>query len=188
MVNYIKVTVPEEYPYVLLLTGLTNVMCLIVGFMAGSKRSKIFDREFMKQFDSVPTTSGEEFSGVSKETPKGGYPDMGNGFYGKELSYKDWFEFQLDQRAHKNFLEGITIITFSSLLLGLIYPVLALILICVYFVGRIVYTIGYKISPKARIFGAPFVMVTPMVMMGASIVGCINFIIAANNATNNPVA
>ena len=30
---------------------------------------------------------------------------MGNGLYGEKLSYKDWFEFQLDQRAHKNFLE-----------------------------------------------------------------------------------
>lgn len=30
---------------------------------------------------------------------------MGNGVYSDKLSYKDWFLFNLDQRAHKNFLE-----------------------------------------------------------------------------------
>ena len=44
MVSYIKVEVPDLYPYVLLMTGLTAFECLIVGFIAGSKRRTVFDR------------------------------------------------------------------------------------------------------------------------------------------------
>ncbi len=47
MVSYIKVEVPELYPYVLLVTFGVCLECLIVGFMAGSMRGKIYDREIM---------------------------------------------------------------------------------------------------------------------------------------------
>ena len=164
MVSYVSITIPELYPYVLLMTGLTNFLCIIVGFMAGSKRKNIFSRDFMQQFDKdLQNTDG--FSAANAEVPKGGYPDMGNGWYGQKLSYKDWFEFQLDQRSHKNFLEGITIVSFCALVCGLTYPELTLILISLYFVGRILYTAGYKSSPKARMFGAPIIMLVPVVMM-----------------------
>ena len=42
MVNYIKVTVPEEYPYVLLFVGLISFQCLVMGFVASAQRNKLF--------------------------------------------------------------------------------------------------------------------------------------------------
>ena len=39
------------------------------------------------------------------EAPEFGYPDMGNGWFADKLTYEQWFLFNLDQRAHKNFLE-----------------------------------------------------------------------------------
>jgi hypothetical protein len=31
--------------------------------------------------------------GHDAPTPKMGYPDMGSGYYSKQLPYKDWYEF-----------------------------------------------------------------------------------------------
>ena len=31
------------------------------------------------------------YLGRDAPTPKMGYPDMGSGYYGKQLAYKDWF-------------------------------------------------------------------------------------------------
>ena len=83
--SYISIDVPELYPYVLLVTGLLTFECLILGFVAGRKRSTIFGQEFMNQF------SDRHQHELGQEISKGGYPDMGNGIYGMELSYKDWF-------------------------------------------------------------------------------------------------
>ena len=182
MSQYITVAVPDLYPYVLLMTGVTNLWCLIVGCMAGSKRRTIFDREFMKKFDHH--LQSEEFTDAAKEVPAGGYPDMGNGLYGKELEYNNWYEFQLDQRAHKNFLEGITIVSFCSLVGGLTNPLLTLVWISVYFVARVVFTFGYRKSAQARAVAAPFVMLTPILMILTTIVGTAIMVSKSNDALN----
>ena len=109
---------------------------------------------------------------------------MGNGLYGAKLSYQDWFEFQLDQRAHKNFLEQLTILVFCSLLCGLIYPTLTLVCVSIIFVGRIIFTAGYKTSVKARFIGGPFVMITTMVLIISTIVGAGFFIGQTQDALN----
>ena len=44
----------------------------------------------MSQFNEKHMTE------TGKELGKGGYPDMGNGLYSLNLSYKEWFSFQLD--------------------------------------------------------------------------------------------
>ena len=88
MSNYIAVEVPALYPYVLLMTGATNFLCLIVGFCAGGKRRTIFNREFMQQFDTYVNAGENAMNGSGnyvaggKEVPAGGYPDLGNGLYG----------------------------------------------------------------------------------------------------------
>ena len=183
MSKFVAFEIPDLYPYVLLMTGATNFLCLIVGFMAGSKRRTIFDREFMKQFDK--NLQGEEFTTAGAEVPAGGYPDMGNGLYGKELSYKDWYGFQLDQRAHKNFLEGLTIVSFCALIGGVTNPLLTLIFISLYFIGRILYTIGYRTSAKARIIGAPLIMFVPIAMIITTIVGLSMTINSVNNTPSD---
>ena len=184
MVSYIAVEVPELYPYVLLVTAAISFECLIVGFAAGGMRSKIFTREVMSKFDQYynSTETGDFTAAGGKEAPKGGYPDLGNGLHSLELSYKDWYEFQLAQRTHKNFLETLTIVSFCALICGLIYPILTLVCVSLIFVGRIIYTLGYRTSVRARMLGAPIIMLTPVVLMIATIVGCSFWISATNQA------
>ncbi len=55
----------------------------------------------MKQFDELHMKSVPKSGGA----PGDGYPDLGSGVYSEKLSYKDWFNFNLSQRAHFNFLE-----------------------------------------------------------------------------------
>ena len=38
------------YPWVMFVAALASFECLIVGFMAGGKRGKFFNAEFMQQF------------------------------------------------------------------------------------------------------------------------------------------
>ena len=106
---------------------------------------------------------------MGQEVTKGGYPDMGNGLYSLNLSYKEWLEFQLDQRQHKNFLEQITILIFTILVAGLVFPTFTIVLAGIHFVGRILYTLGYRVSPKARMIGAPFVMLSSGVLIFSAI-------------------
>ena len=48
---------------------------------------------------------------------------------------------------------------------GLVFPKITLTLAAIHFVGRILFTIGYRVSPKARMIGAPFVMLTSMALV-----------------------
>ena len=165
MVSYISIEVPEMYPYVLGVTGWVTFQCLLVGFASGAKRSTIFNKEVMhKNF-------GQEHHKYFKTSaPAGGYPDHGNGLYAQKLSYKDWFEFSLDQRAAKNFLEMTTLLAFSLLCVGLVFPQLAIGLGCAISILRVLYTMGYKKSPKDRIMlGGPLLMLSMLVLLLASL-------------------
>ena len=56
-------------------------------FMPAGIRYKVFNEEFMKQFDA------EHQEAFGTNAPKGGHPDDGNGYYSQKLSYKDWYDF-----------------------------------------------------------------------------------------------
>ena len=90
--DFMQITLPELFPWVVLTTGAISFQCLVVGFLAGGKRSKLFDH------DKIKDAYGEEHQKIfKKDPPKGGYPDHGDGLYGDMLSYSDWFSFSLDQ-------------------------------------------------------------------------------------------
>ena len=159
-INFVSIEVDPLYPYVMLVAALICTECMIIGFMAGSKRSTIFNKQFMEDnFAEV------HFKEVMQGLPKGGYPDTGNGLYSDKLSYKDWFQFNLDQRAHKNFLEQLTIVVFSILVSGIVYPAWAIGFGSLHAVARVVFTAGYRGSPKGRMIGGPFVMLSCMALI-----------------------
>ena len=140
--DYMRVEVPELYPYVLLSAGVVAFQCLLIGFGAGSTRTKVFDQSNIKH------KYGEEHQKHFKsDPPNGGYPDHGDGLYGDMLSYKDWFEFTLSQRGHKNFLEQVTIVCFLILVVGFVYPIVAITFAAIQFVSRLIYICGYKKGP-----------------------------------------
>ena len=88
-----------------------------------------------------------------QDPPGGGYPDHGNGFYSTKLSYKDWYEFQLAQRSHKNLLEYVTLVVCSLLIVGVVFPITGLILGSTYLITAILYKIGFTMSPEKRLLG-----------------------------------
>ena len=89
--THIAISLPKEYSYLMGVVTLIAFHCLLVGFcMAGSKRRSLFDKKFMSQFET------EHNRELKQNITTGGYPDMGNGVYADKLSYKDWFEFNVD--------------------------------------------------------------------------------------------
>ena len=171
--THILFKVPTYYPYVLMTAASISFLCLLIGFGAGSKRGKIFDKEKIKE--KFGDAHQEAFG---SDPPAGGYPDHGNGLYGDLLSYKDWFEFQLDQRTHKNFLEQVTIIVFLVCNCGLVWPIVAICLGIVHFVGRIIYTIGYKKSVQGRMIGAMFTMLSLFALLICAMITTIMMVVA----------
>lgn len=41
-------------------------------------------------------------------TPKWGFPDEGAGMFSRELSYSDWYRFNVHQRIHGNSIEHLS--------------------------------------------------------------------------------
>ncbi len=78
---------------------------------------------------------------------------MGNGFFSRKLSYKDWFNFNLAVRVHANFLEQITLVCFVILVAGIKYPLYTIYATIAYSTGRQLYILGYTRSVKGRILG-----------------------------------
>lgn len=106
--------------------------------IAGSQRRKYFSEDYMRTFNNLHGTS------VGGEAPKGGYPDMGNGRYAANWRYDEWFTFNNWQRAHYNFIEQLTP-TIVWILIGCAYkPLASAILGFLYFLGRVVFTVGYS--------------------------------------------
>ena len=162
--DYIQVTLPEHYPYVMGVAGLISFQCLLIGFGAGAKRASLFDH------DKIKEKYGEEHQKHFKtDPPKGGYPDHGDGLYGDLLSYKDWYNFTLDQRGHKNFLEQLTIIVFFLLTIGLVYPTVSLVCGAIHFICRWIFVFGYKKGPKWRAIGGLPINLSLMFMCGMSV-------------------
>ena len=91
----------------------------------------------------------------SAKSPEFGYPDSGNGFYGKKLAYPDWFRFQNAQRTQINFLEHMCFAILSPFLIYPSYPTASLVLATMVFCGRLIFTVSYAIGgPSARLPGA----------------------------------
>ena len=97
----LKLSLPDEYPWVMLVAGLIAFEVIIVGFLGpGRLRGKIFNKHFMEQnFGSMimgdPVLKRDNFDEL-----KSGYPDMGCGKYSEKLSYEDWVNFNKAQRGH----------------------------------------------------------------------------------------
>lgn len=150
---------PDMQPYsqglvwLLLLVALLALQYLMTMYLVTMRaRMSVFTKEFMAKFQ---TEHHEACPGQSP--PKFGYPDTGNGRYGKALPYADWYKMQNGQRAQINFLEQITFTIGMSVLTALNsdFTFWAVGLLAGFSVGRVLFTLGYsKMGPNARIPGA----------------------------------
>ena len=94
--------ITTDYYWTLGSLCIMSFTCVVSGAVfAGGPRSKYMDEDFMKKFDEVH----KKHYPKDKSAPKNGYPDHGNGFYSQELTYKGWYDMNIGQRIHYNFLE-----------------------------------------------------------------------------------
>ena len=161
-----RVVLPPLYPWVLLIAGSISFECLLVGFVGSGDRRNTYSNEFMDQFKDEH----------GSKPPGGGYPDHGNGYYSRQLSYKDWYEFNLAQRSHKNLLEFVTLIVAALCIVGVVFPVTAVILGSLYLITAIIYKVGFTLSPEKRLCGNLTRQFTSMVILIMSVVACIVWI------------
>ncbi|CDW82860.1 mapeg family protein [Stylonychia lemnae] len=150
LIKMINVTLPKEYPYVMLLALGISLQCYFTGFfVAQPKRYKMFNRQFMN----------ENFGELHKKetgssmAPDQGYPDMGSGVFSEKLSYKQWIEFNLAQRVHQNFLEQMWVVAFLILVAGITSIQYTLIAGGFYALGRFLMAIGYSRGVEGRKIG-----------------------------------
>ena len=140
----------DDYRWVLFVASLIGFHCTITGFFAGSRRKHVFSEAFMEK--NFKAEHERFFPG--QKVPKGGFPDMGNGRYAEKLSYKDWFEFNVGQRIHYNYLECIACVVVWLLVGGLAYNWVATGFGAGFLGGRILYHIGYSMKgPSGRGIG-----------------------------------
>jgi hypothetical protein len=66
----------------------TEYFALIYTFTLPT-RVRIFNKEVMKEYDEVHKKATKQ-----DEAPLFGFPDTGNGFYSKKLTYSQWFDMQ----------------------------------------------------------------------------------------------
>ena len=159
---------PEYYPYVMIVAALICAECWVAGFIiGGGARAKAFNKELMEGFR---TEHEENFPG--NKVPIGGSPDMGNGYFAKALSYEAWSSYNNSLRAHYNFLEHLGLVVTLILLSGYYLDLGTLIIGCVFFIGRLMYTIGYvKGGPTGRFIGGIFATLSTLALFGTTIYG-----------------
>ena len=97
-----KIIVPEEYPWVLLIIAVLGIVGWSLFLFVGvGNRGKIFNKEYMSQYSKAH----KEAFGSDLAEGTFGYPDMGNGRYSIDLDYGEWYSFNNWQRVHYNYLE-----------------------------------------------------------------------------------
>lgn len=107
-------------------------------FTSTPMRKDVFSEKFME----------EHFGDIHRretgfKPPKNGYPDQGFGRYSDRLTYSDWFKFASAQRAHGNFVEQVGIVIPMILVAGTESSQGSAALGLAYFIGRILYSMGY---------------------------------------------
>ncbi|CDW77567.1 UNKNOWN [Stylonychia lemnae] len=141
---------PELFPYVLIVMVLICGSCLSHGpLVTIQARKRNFGPEFMSQFFETH----KQF--FKSDVNPVGFPDTGSGRYCEQMSYKNWIDFNNAFRCHLNFVEQLPIMMVIIYLAALKQPLAALILSSMYFICKILYTIGYVLKgPNLRQIGA----------------------------------
>ena len=137
-------------PYSLVILGVLLIALeyLVIAYYLIKVRMQTFNGTFMKKFRDQHQTD------FKTDPPKLGYPDMGCGYYGKKLEYKDWYKFNCSQRIHLNYLEGIVLIMVATLISGIQHAHFTFGLQIAYIIGRALYSVGYMKGADYRIQGA----------------------------------
>ena len=138
----VVITIPSDYSYVLLAVLTLGFECIMIGFIyGGGSRKNTFGKKFM---DSNFLKEHQEAFGKDSSPDPNGYPDTGSGRYSKALTYKKWYDFNSNQRAHLNAMETIVQHTFFIMIAGLQSPRVAAAFGALAIIGRYLYATGYS--------------------------------------------
>ena len=85
--------------------------------------------------------------------PKAGYPDVGAGVFARQLPYKDWYQFNINQRIHGNSIEHLSWFLPLLFVQGIFAPRFSAGMAATMLIGRELYRFGYltKEGPSSRI-------------------------------------
>ena len=113
-------------------------------------RMQVFNKTFMEQFQPE-----HEAAFPGRKVSRLGLPDTGNGYYSKQLSYREWYQINNARRVQYNFLEQITFFAVLTIVAGVTKPIVACVFAFMYSVGRLCFAVGYTFKgPQWRIPGA----------------------------------
>lgn len=99
-----------------------------------------------------------------------GYPDMGNGILGHQLSPGNWVRINNAQRAHHNTLENLPLALMLVLTSGLFQPEVAAVCGLVYCIGRWLVISGYNAKgPKGRYPGSTISLLVLVIPLGINL-------------------
>ena len=159
---------PEHYKWVGLGASLLALECFFLGFIyINGIRSKYFTQEVMdKHFGEF------HLEETGRPAKKGGYPDTGCGLYADKLTLNDWLGFYSGFRGHMNFVENLPALVFFTLLAGIFYPITAAVFGFLHVTFRVLYIIGYTVTPNLRVMG----FLPSMILLTVQIILIINSI------------
>ena len=168
----LSIIAPKDMPYILMGIVVNMFLCTITPpLVVIQQRLSTFNLEYLSNF---AVEHEDNFPGTY--IPAGGIPDHGSGWYSKKLDYRNWFQFNVRHRIHMNFVESLPVNFMFSFLCAFYYPKIALLGTWGLVAGRIIYTIGYFITPESRGWGGFLMFVCSLTMMVSTIVGVSNAI------------
>ena len=123
---------------------------LVTISIAYETRQKIFNREFMDQFNEEHE---QAFPGTTPAV--GGFPDAGEGRYAAKLPYEAQMKFNYAMRVHMNFVEQLPMLLSILCISGLFIPKVTMYVGFINAGARIIYTIMYVMrGGNYRVLGA----------------------------------
>eukprot|EP00416_Gambierdiscus_australes_P041331 CAMPEP_0171093980 /NCGR_PEP_ID=MMETSP0766_2-20121228/39431_1 /TAXON_ID=439317 /ORGANISM="Gambierdiscus australes, Strain CAWD 149" /LENGTH=177 /DNA_ID=CAMNT_0011552499 /DNA_START=98 /DNA_END=631 /DNA_ORIENTATION=+ len=165
--------ISSDFGYVMVSAALIALETIGMGASVMGLRQKFFMSDAFKK---KLTESGllEEHKKAFPKQPGGpllGYPDMGSGRYAALLPYAEWVEFNNAQRSHQNMLEQAPSALVLLILGGLQMPKVSATLGLGYFLGRILYALGYRgeRGAKGREVGAISALLCVLGLFGCTV-------------------
>ena len=131
------------------------VLCALNSVPVMRARKRLFTSELLSQFSAA----AEKETG--KQPDKNGYPDMGDGRYGKALSLLDWITMTKTQRTHLNFVEQLPMLIFGLIGAALFDPFTTQFLGLAFIILRVAFIALYIFNPNLRgLASAPALIIT----------------------------
>ena len=161
--------VPKTYPYALMGLAANFLLCqLFAPLFIKSARDSVFTKEHLSTFDGDHKNAFPD-----SEVANGGHPDAGSGWYSKTLPLADWVKINSAQRVVLNYIEQMPQLIVFTCLSAIYFPEIAIGCVWGVFVGRIIYAIGYKKAPPARVWGFLVISLCTLTMIVLSFWSCV---------------